>query len=177
MNTGMLLLILCALLWLGVFGWQAKQAWGLKRQVTQLTLKKQELFAQLEAIQKELGLTVPAGTSPETAALIHNLLGERVLWSEVFKQFARIVPKGLWFDGWKAAPESAQRSGSKAERSAILPLQNSCLPWRSRAISRNPSSCTRKRPRSRGRTSSGLRFSAGSGGLRRVRDREFQEAM
>lgn len=109
MNTGILLLILCALLWLGVFGWQAKQAWGLKRQVTELTLKKQALFGQLEAIQKELGLTVPAGTSPETAALIHNLLGERVLWSEVFKQFARIVPKGLWFDGLEGS------TGSRAE--------------------------------------------------------------
>jgi len=109
MNTGILLLIACALLWLGVFGLQAKQAWGLKRQVMQLALKKQALFGQLEAVQKELGLTVPAGTSPETAALIHNLLGERVLWSEVFKQFARIVPKGLWFDGLEGS------TGSRAE--------------------------------------------------------------
>jgi len=34
----------------------------------------------------------------QQAALINSLLQERVLWSEVFKQFSFIVPKGLWFD-------------------------------------------------------------------------------
>ena len=38
------------------------------------------------------------GTSPEKAWLIQSILSERVLWSEVFKQFSLIVPRGLWFD-------------------------------------------------------------------------------
>lgn len=108
-STGTLLLILYALLWLGVFAWQAKQAWDLKKQLAALGLKKQELFTQLEAIHKELGLVVPAGSSPEKAALIHNLLGERVLWSEVFKRFAHIVPKGMWFESLEGS------TGGRAE--------------------------------------------------------------
>ena len=30
--------------------------------------------------------------------MIQNILSERVLWSDVFKEFSIIVPKGLWFD-------------------------------------------------------------------------------
>lgn len=84
--------------WAAAFGWQIKLGLEQKDRLSSLDLRRQALLQELAAAHKELGLEVPRGTSPEKAALIHNLLGERVLWSEVFKHFSRIVPKGLWFD-------------------------------------------------------------------------------
>jgi Tfp pilus assembly protein PilN len=50
-------------------------------------------------VRQEPGITAPSGqVNPERAAVILGILGDRVLWSEVFVQFSRIVPKGLWFD-------------------------------------------------------------------------------
>jgi Tfp pilus assembly protein PilN len=93
-----LFVALFVLVWLAIFGWQMKQAMDLRLRKEALFTKKQAIQQQLAAVHKELGLTVPAGSSPEKALLIQKILGERVLWSEVFKQFSFIVPKGLWFD-------------------------------------------------------------------------------
>jgi len=97
------------LAWLTVFGWQAKQILDLRSSLDSLTTKKETLRQQLIFIYQDLGIALPAGTSPEKAWLIQNLLSERVLWSEVFKQFALIVPKGLWFDNLEGS------SAGKAE--------------------------------------------------------------
>jgi Tfp pilus assembly protein PilN len=86
------------LAWLVVFGLQLKQLLGLRSQLHTLGQKKQALQQQLTAIHKELGIALPAGMSPEKAAVIESILSERVRWSEVFNQFAMMVPKGLWFD-------------------------------------------------------------------------------
>jgi Tfp pilus assembly protein PilN len=86
------------LAWLVIFGMQMKQFLGLRQQLITLGVKKQALQQQLAAIHKELGITLPAGMSPEKAAVIESILSERVRWSEVFNQFALMVPKGLWFD-------------------------------------------------------------------------------
>ncbi len=95
-----ILLIIFALVWGGAFSWQGKQAWDLKKHMTSIAWKKQALLQQLDAMYKELGITAPAGAgmAQQKSAIIYSLLGERVLWSEVFKQFSRTVPKGLWFD-------------------------------------------------------------------------------
>ena len=84
--------------WAFAFGWQAWQQWTLQQRLAPLTEKRQALQRELEAAQKELGLSVTAGMGQEKAALVNRILGDRVLWSEVFKQFSRLVPKGLWFD-------------------------------------------------------------------------------
>ncbi len=99
-GTTKILLVIFALAWGGAFGWQGKLAWDLKGQMTSIAWKKQALLQQLDAMYKELGITAPvgAGMAQQRSALIYSLLGERVLWSEVFKQFSRMVPKGLWFD-------------------------------------------------------------------------------
>jgi Tfp pilus assembly protein PilN len=89
---------LFALVWLVVLGWQVKQVLDLRSRMVALTADKQAIQQQLAQVYKDLGIALPAGTSPEKAWLIQSLLGERVLWSEVFKQFSIIVPKGLWFD-------------------------------------------------------------------------------
>lgn len=110
LGPGMVLMSLVVLLWLVAYGWQAKQAWGLKGQLGSLTEKKQALFQELRAIQKELGIPISTGMDTDKAVLIQSLLRDRVLWSEVFKHFSRIVPKGLWFDNLE---------GSSAERAEI----------------------------------------------------------
>jgi hypothetical protein len=99
-GTTKVLLIIFVLAWGGAFGWQGKQAWDVKEHMKSLAWKKQALLQQLEAMYKELGITAPAGAGmgQQRSAIIYTLLGERVLWSEVFKQFSRTVPKGLWFD-------------------------------------------------------------------------------
>ncbi len=86
------------LAWLVVFGWQAKHISDLRSSERSLAAKKQTLQQQLAFMYQDFGIALPAGTSPEKAWLIQNLLSERVLWSEVFKQFSLIVPRGLWFD-------------------------------------------------------------------------------
>jgi hypothetical protein len=70
----------------------------LKKREASLATKKETLLRESEALIKDIGGTSPAGANQQTAALINSLLHERVLWSDVFKQFSLIVPKGLWFD-------------------------------------------------------------------------------
>jgi hypothetical protein len=89
---------LFAFLWLVIFGWQVIQVLDLRSRSASLAVRKQALHEQLALIYKELGIVLPAGTSPVKAWLIQNILSERVLWSEVFRQFSMIVPRGMWFD-------------------------------------------------------------------------------
>jgi Tfp pilus assembly protein PilN len=98
MSRGGLLAILFTLVWLGLFGWQMKRQWEADSRLATLLGQRQALQQQANAMIKELGITT-AGSSQERAALVQSLLDDRVLWSEVFKQFSQIVPKGLWFDG------------------------------------------------------------------------------
>ena len=109
-GTMKVLLIIFVLAWGGLFGWQGKLAWDLQEHMTTIAWQKYELLQQLDAMYKELGIPAPTGTAQQRSALIYSLLGERVLWSEVFKQFSRTVPKGLWFDNLE---------GSTAGRAAI----------------------------------------------------------
>jgi len=97
-ETRSLLVALSALAWLAVFGLTLAQRWTLQVRLAAVNEQREDLQQQATALQQELGLSIPAGMSPEKASLIQNLLGERVLWSEVFKQFSRTVPPGLWFD-------------------------------------------------------------------------------
>lgn len=90
--------VVFALAWLGAYGWQVNLAWGLKKQKVFLDQQKQAFLAQMGAMHKELGITSAPAAGTEDAVVLQGILGERVLWSEVFKQFSRIVPKGLWFD-------------------------------------------------------------------------------
>jgi len=89
---------LFVLVWLILFGLKAKQWIELQARLESLMPQKQFLEQQAAALRAELGLTTAAGGSPEQAALIQSLLKERVLWSEVFQQFSRIIPRGIWFD-------------------------------------------------------------------------------
>jgi len=98
MSRGGVLAMLFTLVWLGLFGWQVKRQWDVDHRLAALQGRRQALQQQAAVVLKELGITT-AGSSPERAALIQSLLDERVLWSEVFKQFSQIVPRGLWFDG------------------------------------------------------------------------------
>lgn len=94
-----LLAVLFTLVWLGLFGWQMKRYWEADRRLATLQGQRQALRQQADVVLKKLGITATEGSSPERAALIQTLLDDRVLWSEVFKQFSQIVPQGLWFDG------------------------------------------------------------------------------
>jgi Tfp pilus assembly protein PilN len=87
-----------AVAWLLVFGWLGKQALDSRSKLETLNQKKQARQQELASVYSELGIALPAGTSPEKAWLIQSILNERVLWSEVFKQFSLLVPKGMWFD-------------------------------------------------------------------------------
>lgn len=98
MNRGGLLAILFTLVWLGLFGWQVYRQWDVDRRLATLLGQRQALRQQADVVIKELGIAA-AGSTPEKAALVKSLLDDRVLWSEVFKQFSQIVPRGLWFDG------------------------------------------------------------------------------
>lgn len=89
---------LFVLAWLVVFGLQLKELLVSRARLNTLIAKKQALQQELATIHKELGIALPAGMSPEKAAVIETILSERVRWSEVFNQFAMMVPKGLWFD-------------------------------------------------------------------------------
>lgn len=98
-GEGTVLAVLFAAGWAAVFGWQAAQMFRLQGQVDALEAKKAPLAQQLAMVRQQLGITAPEGQmNPERAAVVMGILGERVLWSEVFVQFSRIVPKGLWFD-------------------------------------------------------------------------------
>jgi Tfp pilus assembly protein PilN len=107
-SRGILLIILVSLLLLGVFGWQVKQLGVLKGRLATLTTQKQALQQQGDAIRKTLGIS-PGTMGLGKAALIKNLLRERVVWSKVFKELSLIVPKGLWFDSLEGV------GGDKAE--------------------------------------------------------------
>ena len=98
MSYGGLSAILFTLVWLGLFGWQMNRHYEADHALATLRGQRQALQQQASVMLKEFGLTT-AGSSPERAVLIQSLLDERVLWSEVFKQFSQIVPRGLWFDG------------------------------------------------------------------------------
>lgn len=98
MSRGGLLAILFTLVWLGLFGWQVYRQWEVDRRLAALLGQRQALRQQADVVIKELGIAA-AGSTPERAALVKSLLDDRVLWSEVFKQFSQIVPRGLWFDG------------------------------------------------------------------------------
>jgi Tfp pilus assembly protein PilN len=91
--------IVVTLVWLGLFGWQMKRHAEADHRLAAVQGQQQALQQQANVVLKELGLTAAAGSSAERAALVQTLLDDRVLWSEVFKQFSQIVPKGLWFDG------------------------------------------------------------------------------
>jgi Tfp pilus assembly protein PilN len=89
---------LFVLVWLVLFGLKAKQWMDLQARFESLMPQKQVLEQQLAAIRTELGLTAGSSGNPEQVALIQSLLKERVSWSEVFQQFSRIIPRGIWFD-------------------------------------------------------------------------------
>jgi Tfp pilus assembly protein PilN len=89
---------LFVLVWLVLFGLKAKQWINLQARLESLMPQKQALEQQLTASRADLGLTTASGGGAEQIALIQSLLKERVLWSEVFQQFSRIIPRGIWFD-------------------------------------------------------------------------------
>lgn len=95
---GVLLALVFVLVWLGLFGRQVWQYRALQNRLNSLNAQKQELQQQADALRKELAVVSPSGMTRDKAALIQDVLKERVLWSEVFKQLSLIVPNGLWFD-------------------------------------------------------------------------------
>ena len=95
---GFLLTLLFIVGWLGFFGLQVRQYRSLQKRIMTLSSQKQTLQVQADALRKELAVVSPSGMTRDKAALIQDILQERVLWSEVFKQLSRIVPAGLWFD-------------------------------------------------------------------------------
>lgn len=97
-QAGSLAVLLFILAWLTAFGLQAKRTLELRAELGSLTAQKQVLQQELASHQKELGPASVFGATAEQSALIRDLLVERVLWSEVFKQFSLIVPSGVWFD-------------------------------------------------------------------------------
>jgi Tfp pilus assembly protein PilN len=117
LGRGRIVIILFLLAWGAAFSWQAWQALAMKRQIRALDWKKQALLQQLASSYTELGITAPADLGKKKSALVATLLGERVLWSEVFKQFSRIVPKGLWFDNLEGT--SATRAEIKIKGGAF----------------------------------------------------------
>jgi len=98
MSRGAVIALALVLAWGVVISLEVWQGARLKKQLAPLLAKRQALQRELEVVQKEQGLTVTSGMGQEKAALVNRLLGDRVLWSEVFKQFSLLVPKGLWFD-------------------------------------------------------------------------------
>ena len=97
-RTALLLAMPFVLLWVAAFGLQVKRAWDLRSEQASLVMKQEELARELAGLQKELGPAAALGFTRQKDLLIRDLLNERVLWSEVFKQFSRIVPRGIWFD-------------------------------------------------------------------------------
>ncbi|MCK9419929.1 MAG: PilN domain-containing protein [Nitrospirae bacterium] len=95
---GIILSLVFIVVWLGLFGRQVWQYRLLQNRITTLNAQKQTLQVQADALRKELTIASPSGMTRDKAALIQDILQERVLWSEVFKQLSRIVPSGLWFD-------------------------------------------------------------------------------
>jgi Tfp pilus assembly protein PilN len=96
-------------LWLVLFGVKAKELRDAHSRIAALRPQKQSLASELAAIRAELGLTPEQGAAGGKTELIRSLVRERVLWSEVFHQFARIIPRGVWFDSFEGS------SADKAE--------------------------------------------------------------
>jgi Tfp pilus assembly protein PilN len=107
LNRWIAAMIVFAVLWAAAFGMTARQRTAMLRTLSALDVHKQELRSQLSALQREYGLTDQPGMSSTRAALITSLLNERVVWSEVFRQFSRIVPPGLWFDSLEGSSTGA----------------------------------------------------------------------
>lgn len=97
-GVGAVLVLLFVSAWAGALGWQWKQVWVLENRAAVIAWTRQARVQELGAIQKELGITAAPSMNQEKTGLINSLLSERVSWSQVFQQFSRIVPKGLWFD-------------------------------------------------------------------------------
>jgi Tfp pilus assembly protein PilN len=97
-TRGMLLILLFLVVWLGLFGQQMWRYRLLHKRLTALNAQKWSLQQQEDALRKELAAVSPTGMTRDKAALIQDILKERVPWSQVFKQLSIIVPKGLWFD-------------------------------------------------------------------------------
>ena len=95
---GVLLTMLFILVWLVLFGLQARQYAMSHNRLATLNAQKQTLRQQMDVLRKELAIVSPTGMTRDKAALIQDILKERVQWSRVFKQLSLIVPKGLWFD-------------------------------------------------------------------------------
>jgi Tfp pilus assembly protein PilN len=95
---GALLVLVFVLVWLAVFGRQLVQYRSLKNRLATLNVQKQALEQQADGLRKELAVVSPTGMTRDKAALIQDILKQRVLWSQVFKHLSIIVPKGLWFD-------------------------------------------------------------------------------
>ncbi len=97
-TRGFLLVLLFILVWMGLLGRQAWQYRALQDRLATLDAKKQVLQQQADFLHKELAVVSPTGMTKDKAALIQDILKERVTWSAVFKHLSVIVPKGLWFD-------------------------------------------------------------------------------
>jgi Tfp pilus assembly protein PilN len=97
-SWGVIAILLFILMWLVLFGGQAWRYHSLQKRLAALNTQKQTLQQQADGLRKELAVVSPTGMTRDKAALIHDILKERVLWSQVFKQLSLIVPNGLWFD-------------------------------------------------------------------------------
>lgn len=121
-RTAVIVAALVVIVWVGVYGSQVLQARDLKKRLAHVTDTKEGLLKEFRALHQELGLSMPAGVSREKAALIGSLLGERVLWSEVFREFSRIVPKGLWFDSLEGSAGQRAEIRIKGGAHTYLPV-------------------------------------------------------
>jgi Tfp pilus assembly protein PilN len=95
---GILIAVLFILVCVGLFGRLLQQYRVLQNRLSTLSSQKLALQVQADALRKELQIVSPSGMTRDKAALIQDILKERVLWSKVFKQLSLIVPTGLWFD-------------------------------------------------------------------------------
>ncbi len=102
---GALLALVFILVWLGLFGLQVRQYRLLQNRIRTLSSQQQTIQLQADALRKELAVVSPSGMTRDKAALIQDILHERVKWSEVFKQLSLIVPTGLWFDYLEGSAE------------------------------------------------------------------------
>ena len=128
MGRGGLVVMLFTLVWLGLFGSQVKRHYEVDDRLATLVGQRQALQQQASVMLKESGLTT-AGSSPERAVLIQSLLDERVLWSEVFKQFSQIVPRGLWFDGLEGNTTGKVEIRIRGGALTYLAVAVSWAPW------------------------------------------------
>jgi Tfp pilus assembly protein PilN len=119
---GVLLPLLFVLIWLGLFGRQMLQRRSLQSRLATLNAQKQALQQQADALRKELAAVSPTGMTRDKAALIQDILKERVLWSQVFKQLSLIVPNGLWFDYLEGISDGKAQIRIKGGAFSYLPI-------------------------------------------------------